>query len=831
MKLLLQILVCQTLGLLSPIAIAQQKDSVKNSSFKDTTNNSFVAKMHAFAKESAISSAKELDADKAALVQNKILEEVKKNIQKAKIYLKKIEDTSITQLKLKLIEADRATAIDGVITNKGTSQTFRNLTASSKILNELQAKATALKTTLNIRQQQLSTFRYQLDSLISVPELFKFPADSLALIKYMQQIQVLAYESTPVDSVLKENILSTQTLLNKANTLMFALQTNQEEILSNEQNMAKSSFRREIENIWEPPGLHRPFKEIFQQAKSKGALTFIFYLENNIGKLIILALLTLSSFIYLRSLKSIYKEHEILANNYEGQLVLRYPFLSATLIVVNIGQFMFFSPPFILNVIFWITSCISLTILFYSFITRYWMTVWLVMVSFFLIAAVDNLILQASWAERWIMLIVSIAGMVTGVYIILKGKKQELREKLIIFSIGFMVILELSSSIANIFGRYNLAKTLLISGYLNVVVSILFLWTLRLINEGLFLAFSVYKDHDKKLFYLNFDKVGKKAPSIFYALFVLGWLILFGRNFAGYEYIVTPVREFFVTERTLGDYTFSINGLLLFFLIMGIALITSKIVSFFASDRHLIHEKDDRSSNQGIGSWLLLIRIFILSTGLFLAIAAAGIPLDRITIVIGALGVGIGFGLQNIVNNLVSGLVIAFEKPVNVGDIVDVDGKEGTMKSVGFRSSVITTWDGADVVMPNGDLLNSHLINWSQSGNRRRVYITLGIAYDSDLSLVKELLSQTLDGEQHLLKKPAPLVQYEQFGSSSIDLRIYFWVRDFRDSASIKSDIIIAIATIFKKNNIKIQIPKQEIYIQNIDDANSSKKALIKPKT
>lgn len=371
-------------------------------------------------------------------------------------------------------------------------------------------------------------------------------------------------------------------------------------------------------------------------------------------------------------------------------------------------------------------------------------------------AALDNLILQASRSERWMMLLISVLGTIIGSRVSLKGPKEELREKWIMLSINFIVFLEVGATIANVFGRYNLSKTLMISGYLNVVIAILFLWTVRLINEGLFLAFNVYTHQDKKLFYLNFDKVGKKIHPVFYVLLVIGWLVLFGRNFAGFYYVAGPLRNFFSRERSLGDYTFSINNILLFIAIMGIAVVISKIVSFFTSDNRSTSNKKD-GDNKGIGSWLLLIRITILAIGLFLAVAASGIPVDRITIVLGALGVGIGFGLQTLVNNLVSGLIIAFEKPVNVGDVVDIDGQAGTMKSIGFRSSVIATWEGADVMMPNGDLLNAHLTNWSLGGSRKRVSILIGIAYDADLQKAKNILTEVLGKEERISNNPARL--------------------------------------------------------------------------
>jgi potassium efflux system protein len=796
---------------------AQVQDSSRLIQKPDSTKPSFVAKMQAFAKRSAKESADEFDSDRAVMGQVKTFEEIRMTMQKAKVYLRTTIDTVGTRFELNEIQHDFQVAGDGVFTKKGTVQTFRNLTATSKILSELLSKANARKLSLDNRQHDLNNFRFQLDSLLSVPSLFKFPTDSLTLMRYLQKIKVVAYDIHPIDSTLKTASNNIQALLNEVNMVVSQLQVSLDEIEGYQKNMAINTYKREFDNIWGAKGKYRPFSEILNFSKIKGLLTLSFYAENNAGKIFILLSLILTSFIYLRSLKSIYIKGNHLKPDFEGQLVLKYLLPSATLIVISLFQFIFLSPPFILNVIFWLVACISLTAIFRKFITPYWMNVWLIMVFFFVLAAIDNLVLQASRTERWFMLVVAAAGFITGIVILLKGRQNELREKWITYSIGFMVLMEAASLLANIFGRYNLAKTLFIGGYLNVVIAILFLWTVRLINEGLFLAFNVYSGQDRKLFYLNFEKVGQKAPFLLYFLLVIGWMILLGRNFPAFEYFSKPLKAFFVEDRTIGNYTFSIISLLLFLIIMFISVIVSKIVSFFASDRHLVSDREDKHEQQGIGSWLLLVRIFILSIGLFLAIAAAGIPMDRITIVLGALGVGIGFGLQALVNNLVSGLIIAFEKPVNVGDIVDVDGQAGTMKSIGFRSSVISTWEGADVVMPNGDLLNSHLINWSLAGNRKRMSISLGIAYHSDLEKCKQVLTELLDLEPRINKNPPPVIQYEQFNTSTIDLRILFWTKHMRDGVSTKSDLIIAITAAFKVNGIEIPFPQQDVHIHYPD--------------
>ncbi len=283
-----------------------------------------------------------------------------------------------------------------------------------------------------------------------------------------------------------------------------------------------------------------------------------------------------------------------------------------------------------------------------------------------------------------------------------------------------MVLLEFFAVLFNVFGRYNLSKTLLTSGYINVIIGIEFLWTARLLHGMLLVASRFYGRSEKKLSYLNFEKAGYKVPASFYLLLLVGWFVLFARNFYSFRLITDPLAHMLVEEHTIGNYSFTISNLLVFVVIFAVATFLSKIISFFASHKPgTIPDKNSPKSK--MGSWILLIRITIICGGLFLAAAAAGIPLDRITIVLGALGVGIGFGLQDLTSSLVSGIIIAFEKPVNVGDIVEVAEQSGTMKSIGFRSSVITNLDGADVIIPNNTLLSSNLINWTMSDEKRRV--------------------------------------------------------------------------------------------------------------
>jgi potassium-dependent mechanosensitive channel len=789
---------------------------------QDTIKKDFVSIMKQFSEQSAIKSARELEGDRLILRQNELIEKVKKATQKAKNYLKRGIDTLGIKQELRQVTSWHELAGDGIFSNEGSAQTHRNLTTTNNILTVLAERITNRKNRVDRYQKDLANFRLEIDSLSGDSALFKFPTDSVELTKYLQKIVVLAYEVTPVDSALKTAMDNAQVLQNQINLEAFKLASSQDEIVAFQQDVSDKLFQREFVNIWQQSDFSRPFHEILYFSAIKGLLVFRFYIQSHPGKVLLLFMLFGICVFYIHSLKKLYLKDQSLYQHADGQLILHYPLLSAAIIIPCVFQFIFPSPPFIFSSILWLGAALSLSIIFRTFVTVYWMRVWLFIAILFLLACINNLVLQAARPERWFMLCLAIVGFLFGLLVLLRGHHNELREKWILYPIAFMALLEFASFIANGFGRYNLAKTLLMAGYSNVVIAILFLWTIRLVNEGLTLASNVYTHQEKKLFFLNYNRVGKKAPTFFYAFLVVGWFILLGRHFYAFRQISDPFKAFLSEERTLGDYTFTINSLLIFMLIMLFTTIVSRVVSFFAADQQWNSKPAEQVRKLKIGSWLLLIRITIIVLGLFLAFAAVGIPMDRITLVMGALGVGIGFGLQTLVNNLVSGLIIAFEKPLNVGDLVEVSGQGGTVKSIGFRSSVISTWDGADLVLPNGDLLNSHVTNWTLGGLKKRLNITVGVAYGTDLETVRQLLIETFSQDERILKYPAPLIHFQQFNNSSIDVNIFFWVKNIREGFATKSDMIIAIDKLFKANRITIPFPQQDVYLHQtrLDEKN-----------
>ncbi len=752
-----------------------------------------------------------------------VMVKIGQTINEAKEFLRLAPDTIAIMSDIRTINERMEIASDGIFTNQGMSQTYRNLTASSLLMRELLYKAEQRQSQLESYKANLKQFKITFDSLNADSLLYIFPDDSATLMKFVKNLSVVTQPMQPVDSTLRATLINLEELEIPVYLTVTRLRSYLEQIEGYQKDLAENQFRREIYNLWSSKHTSRSFMDIVRSSAIKAWYVLRYYVPDRPGRIILVCVLVVMTSLFIRTLRLRQKEEGNFNPKESGQLVLRYPFLSALIINISVFQFIFDDPPFVFNSILWVIAGISLTFIFWSFITRYWLIMWMTMIVVFLLASADNLILQSSRPERLGMLIVSTIGIAIGLLYLFGGHLHELRERYIVYFLQLMVVLELISLIANLYGRYNFSKSMFIAGFANVVIGIVFLWTIRLVQEIMDLASKSYKRPDGKLFYINFDKVGNKVPTILYVLLVLGWTVQIGSNFYAYKQITTPLRDFLLSERTIGSYTFSLESALIFMVILIVSLLLSKLVSYFSPDVH--HSEDMVTKPQvtkvGLGSWLLLVRIFIICVGLFLAFAAAGIPMDRITIILGALGVGIGLGLQGLFNNLVSGLIIAFEKPVNVGDVVEVDENPGVMKSIGFRSSVIVKADGSQVVVPNGDLLNLHLVNWSNGTGKRRVELLVGVAYGTNLEKTRDILIDILKQNKMVLSAPPPMVLAQDFKDSCIEFRCNFWVGNFMEGAYAKSEIIRAIVIAFKENGIEIPFPQRDLHIKEYPAGNS----------
>lgn len=206
----------------------------------------------------------------------------------------------------------------------------------------------------------------------------------------------------------------------------------------------------------------------------------------------------------------------------------------------------------------------------------------------------------------------------------------------------------------------------------------------------------------------------------------------------------------------------------------------------------------------------------VLLLGFLLAVAALGLDLSRFTVLAGAFGVGLGLGLQSIVNNFVSGLILLFERPVKVNDVVQVGSDMGNLKEIGLRASVVRGWDGSEVIIPNGELISGRVTNFSLEDNKRRIDIDIGVEYGCRPRDVAALLEKTASENPDVVDDPAPVALFIGFGASSLDFTLRSWTDQPSRLLTIKSELGMRIYEVLEEAGIGIPFPQQTVHLATV---------------
>lgn len=265
----------------------------------------------------------------------------------------------------------------------------------------------------------------------------------------------------------------------------------------------------------------------------------------------------------------------------------------------------------------------------------------------------------------------------------------------------------------------------------------------------------------------------------------------------------------------IGTSGFSIISILLFVLLSFGVLITSHIVSQILN-RSLLRKLD-----RGVKETVTSITNYSLSViGMIIVLQSAGINLNSLAVVAGVLGLGIGFGLQNLAGNFISGLTLLFEQPVKVGDFVELNDLLGTVEKISIRSTIIRTNDDVFVIVPNSKLIDSNIINWSYQQPRCRLHLPISIAYGTDPVIVTEILVACARIEPNILSYPPPKVWLKRFGDNGLEFEVLVWIDQPQESEQIKSSLNFLIEGELRHQGIEIPFPHREVRVRYWDPQN-----------
>jgi small-conductance mechanosensitive channel len=421
--------------------------------------------------------------------------------------------------------------------------------------------------------------------------------------------------------------------------------------------------------------------------------------------------------------------------------------------------------------------------------------------------------------SRFLLLFVNILTVFGLIHLSLHLRKTDLFERAFLNKalkrlIIVLLFLSLIGILGNIIGMVMFSE-LLLRSLLSSLLAVVLMTILLIVSNGIIITY-LESDHANKINYIknNYESISKNSIRLINTIVFLFLSHFILKNIGLYKIVINSITTTVNHKIEFGSMTFSLDAIFSFFFVIWLSLVLSKMIKSLLEDDILPKMEIEDGLLHTIA---MVVRYAIITFGFFVAISVAGIPFGQMTIVISAFGVGIGFGLQNIFNNLVSGFILLFERPIKIGDTVEVGTLIGQVKSIGIRSSKVRTFDGAEIIVPNGNLISNEVINWTLSDKKRRVEVIIGISYDSDPHVAKDLFMEVMKNHRHIVNNPEPVVYFRDLGESSLDFRLLFWT--FDDWVKIRSEIIFDSFDALKEAGIEIPFPQQDLHLRSIDES------------
>jgi small-conductance mechanosensitive channel len=713
--------------------------------------------------------------------------------------------------------------IDRIVTlgNTHKSSTLRYLFVLRDNLDRMQDKLEGWQADLadintKLVQNQGDLFKFNKDSLLKT-----VPSDSLVQLSFFSHLKVLKELWHRVDSANRSALIKINLLQDKTSVSYTKILDETDHLDAKIGDFATKALAGESDFIWNVDNHYNSFDTAWNSTIKLNQALFNYFLKTFTERHLIViafALLVLGWVIYNRikakrindSLDSIFSQ---------ANYIYKKPVISALLVVTAISPYFYTHPPAVFLETFFLVSIILSLILIRKELLGASFNFLILLFVLTIVYSISNLFIQLSDIDRYVIFALSVISIITGIAFYKKVKKSpETHLPNTSLALKIFVALQVLSMLLNITGRFSLAKIIGITAVFNLWFLIILYLVIDIIIEGLYLHFEIKKGGNSFINWMDYEIVEKKFRSSLVVVASLLWLFFLLQNLSIDDWALDTVTDILNQSQSIAGASFTFGGFVIFIFVIWLSSIISRVISYFydVSSRRIsdlsVLQKKHRTST-------LLIRMTVFSIGFLLAVAASNFPLEKLTIIISAFGVGIGFGLQNIVNNLVSGLILAFEKPINIGDVIDVDGVSGTMKEIGIRSSKIATGDGSEVIIPNGDLISHHVTNWTLSNTNRQISLIINTAYGVDIDGVKDLLKAILSSHKDVMTAPAPSVFINNVSAASVEYKVFFWAADISKVAEIKSGVLADIHNELREKEIAMPSGQKDYYLHFPDGA------------
>jgi len=744
---------------------------------------------------------KQLDEAQVPILVNKI-ETYNFTIDRNKFLLQRGYDVSSIEQALPDIEK-KVKGFKTRFEKRGQKMNLRSLNSTVILLREVSDNLTTYKTALTDYSTQLANSNTDLKKILSDAGLKVQVADSTL----QTQLKEVLKEAQATDALQKKTIT-------KINLLSSRISINLLQTKNLSSDISYLSISKKI-NMWSqeeaplfkarPDQYESSFFEITLKALQRSGKILVIYLSSKIHVIVLSLLIFICITGWMMSnMRRVKKFDDAESILRQAKFLKRSVIVSSVMAFFTYLPFLFGNPTMSVLHTFETFRLVALCFLLPPFLTQQAKVMWLALVGLWFFYALDDILLDTAFGERWLLFIAGILLLVLCVKIIRNKSNLFVQlatspatKALVIFTIIQVTL----SILFNLTGRLSLAKIFGVSAVQCLMLGITLKVFCTMVLEAIYLQTEAY--HSSRFSdFINFKELQHRLQRYLWVLASIVFFIGFVRNITLYDLLTSTCSKFFYEIRSIGSYKFTFASIAIFICIIWLSSIISSFISFFFG-----HEKAASGGKRsGLNSMMLLIRLAIWTVGFLIAVAAAGIPIDKLSIMLGALGVGIGFGLQNIVNNLVSGVIIAFERPIQIGDQIEIGNKAGVVKEIGVRSSKIHSAEGSDIIVPNGDLLSQHLINWTMQDRSKRVEFTISVSYNTDIEMARQLIADKLALNEKVLPLPKPVIILQDFGEYAIGIRILLWVRDLSNAGEVRTEAMIDVKSVLSEAGIQIQV-------------------------
>lgn len=669
------------------------------------------------------------------------------------------------------------------------SLNIRNLQMFNTLLVALSENVKGYSKTLNEYDTALDGIRKEITGLRKDTLILHIFRDSALKDTFDLQLQQLKSKWRQADSLVALSGQSVNALKAEASTHTITISELSYQVNLALKNVGSEAFGKERRYLWEPRNTNRTYSSTnLAKAMSSEQQLARFYFQNTRTKRAWLFLTGIVFFFWIwynyRSLRRLDKQAAIAPFHFS--FVNPYPIGGALIFIGSLAPLFDLHAPAIYIESIEFLLMVVLTFILKKHLSRYLFAGWIIFLILFLLLPVIRILGLPLSAQRWAEFFVDLGSLVFMSWYIFSKRRMGTQLKFVYVAAGLYLLLNLLAVLCNLFGRVTLSQIFGATAVYTFAQTISLAVFVKLIEESFLLQ--IEASRMRKGYPETFDLalVMKSIRRFALVLAAILWIIVFSTNLNLFDSTSDLLTDFFNSPRTVGNFSFTPGGLILFLGIIWLANFLQRFIAYFFGDTGDDAAMDDR----GQRSRLLITRLVLLIGGFLLAVAASGLSVDRITVILGALGVGVGLGLQNIVNNFVSGIILIFDRPVRIGDTVEVGDKRGRVKEIGIRSSTLLTEEGAEVIIPNGDVLSNHIVNWTLSNNHVRIALTFTIEKPSDPAAIdQEAIKALVKQHPNVLDRRDPEVLLNAVSSKAEELRVYFWIKDITKTAYTTGEI------------------------------------------